>query len=548
MPDRDRLEPDRLTDHAARKLMNPAAAQTVDSESLPAIQPDSTKLRRRFQIGLRDVAVWVVGAAVISYFARWWVARWHGGSLVYSSVVANLSYLHPFLGIAVMILGMLIALRLVRQVIGLARGSIDFGGPGLAMSPRMLVAAILWRLVAAVTVVAMMAEVIAGLNPPGSMVYRNQWTTPRNQAWDDILPLFGLVVTVGTLVGMRPAGARTRGRAGSAWFSAILAGAFSVGCLAALMAIPYLVIVATEAVSIFQRPSVRVAFARGEVPIAVSLDAWPDVQLPPATRVSLAKRLNAAGLPGALALVSVLATAVWIGRELRQAASDLPSKPLSRWRLCYRIATFTAMAAATTYLLGATIPRIHPSLAAGIWMLLGPTELGVVLVAIASLSAGVVARAIGRRNESVAADGPSNSEKGQRLGRAAVCLVLFAMISLAVVRVARTMGNDWLHLPWDRIPSALTVVLSEWDQLFGPPLPLAFWVPALIWAIWETLRLCGPWAPDRLTAFDAAVLSWSNAGRFLCFWFALSVLCVCALPAIFVGALVVYHFRLMRLR
>jgi hypothetical protein len=122
------------------------------------------------------------------------------------------------------------------------------------------------------------------------------------------------------------------------------------------------------------------------------------------------------------------------------------------------------------------------------------------------------------------------------------------MICLAVAQVWRIMGNPWIHGPWDRIANAVTVVLSSWHWLWDPPLPLAFWVPALAWATCETLRLCGPWAPDRLTAFDAAVLSWSDAGRFLCFWSALSVLCVCALPAIFVAGLVVYHLRLMRLR
>ncbi len=451
-------------------MKTPAASQTVDSESLPEIQQDGAKVRRRFQIGLRDVAVWVVGAAMISYFARWWVARWHGDSLGY--VFTNLSYVHPPFGLAVMILGMFVAFRLGGQVVGLARGSIDFGGVGLAMSPRGRTAAILWRLVAAFGVVAAMAEVVAGLNPPGTTVYHNTWITPRNSAWDDLLPLFGLVVIVGTLVGMRPAGARTRGPASAAWFSTILDGALSVGYLAGLIVVPYLVIIAMEAVSIAQRPSVRMALARGEAPIAVSLDALPAVQPPPATRVSLFKRLNAAGLPGGLALASVLATAVWIGRDLRQAASDVAGKPLSRWRLFYRIATFTAMVAATTYLLGTTIPRIHPWLSDGIWTLLGPRQLGVVLVAIASLAAGVVARAIGRRNESMPADRPLNSGNGHRLGRAAVCLALSVMICLAVAKVWRIMGYPSIPGPWGRTSDAVTVVLSQWDLLWGAPLPL----------------------------------------------------------------------------
>jgi len=546
VPDRDRIEPETLTDRAARQLMKTAAvSQTLGSESRPDNQQDGAKLRRRFQIGLRDVAVWVVGAAVISYFARWWVARWGGGRFVY--VFTNLSQVNPLVGIAVMILGMLVALRLVRQVVGLARGSLDFGAIGLAMAPRVRASAIVWRLVAALTVAAAIAEVVAGLNPAASMVYRNNCSMPRNQAWDDVLPVFGLVVIGGTLVGIRPASARTRGPVRSAWFSATLAGAFCVGYLAGLMVISHFVIIALEAVSIAQRSDFPKVLGRGEVPITVSVDALPDVQPPPTTRVGLAKRINAAGLPGGLALLGILATGVWLGRDLRQAASDGAGKPLSLWRLLYRIVTFTAMVAATIYLVETTIPRIHPWLSDGIWMLLGPRQLAFVLVAISSLSAGLVSRAIGRRTESIAPERPSSSGIGQRLGRAAVCLAFLAMIFLAVAQVWRIMGFQWIHGPWDRIANALTVVLSSWDLLWGPPLPLAFWVPALAWSVWESLRLCGPWAPDRLTAFDSVVLSWSNAGRFVCYWSALTVLCVCALPAVFVAALVVYHLRLMRL-
>lgn len=523
--------------------MNAAAAsQPVASESPVETVKEGAKLRRRFQIGLRDVAVWVAGAAVFSYFARRWVERWAGDNFSY------LAFVYPLLSFGVMILGMFIAFRLASQVVGLARGSIDLGGGGTDVSPRAVAAAIVWRLLAALTVVAMMAEVVAGLNSPQSMVYRNKSDVPRNQAWDDILPLFGLVVIVGILLGMRPAGARTRGPARSAWFSAILAGALSVACLVGPMVLPHLVIVAMEAVTNAQRLVVTKAFDRGDVPTAVALDALPDVQrLPLPMRASLVKRINGAGLPGGLALVSVLATGVWIGRDLRHAASDVAAKALSLRRLFYRIATFTAMVASATYLLGTTIPWIHVSLSAGISRLLGPKELAVVLVAIASLSAGVVARAVGRRRESIAPDGPSISGYGQRLGRAAICLALFGVILLGVAKVGRIIGNVWILGTWDRLADAVAVVMSSWDLLWGPPLPLAFWVPALAWAFCESLRLCGPWAPDRLTAFDAVVLSWSNAGRFIGLCAALTMLCVCALPAIFVVALVAYHVRLMGL-
>jgi hypothetical protein len=110
------------------------------------------------------------------------------------------------------------------------------------------------------------------------------------------------------------------------------------------------------------------------------------------------------------------------------------------------------------------------------------------------------------------------------------------------------MGYPWLDLPSELIANAVAAVMSNWDALWDPALPLAFWVPALVWALWETFRLCGPSARDRLTAFDAVMLSWSSAGRFLCYGSALTVLCMCALPTFFVVGLVVYHIRLMGLR
>ena len=151
---------------------------------------------------------------------------------------------------------------------------------------------------------------------------------------------------------------------------------------------------------------------------------------------------------------------------------------------------------------------------------------------------------IGRPNETIASDGPKSSRIARRLGQAAVCAALSAVVLAAFARgwpLADYLGmRDW----WDRL---LDGVLSVFELLWAPPLPLLFWIPAVAWSLVEAIKRCSPWAEDRLTAFDAVALSWSKVARFLCYCSALVALCVCALPTFFVAGLVVCHARLMGL-
>ena len=94
---------------------------------------------------------------------------------------------------------------------------------------------------------------------------------------------------------------------------------------------------------------------------------------------------------------------------------------------------------------------------------------------------------------------------------------------------------------------ASTWLRGNWEWLWSLPILVVVWLPAFLWASIETLRRCGPQAPDRATTFDAVFVSWGRASRFLCLWAALTMLCLCALPTLFVAALVVYQFRLLRL-
>ena len=106
-------------------------------------------------------------------------------------------------------------------------------------------------------------------------------------------------------------------------------------------------------------------------------------------------------------------------------------------------------------------------------------------------------------------------------------------------------------LPSGDLADVLVRAVTYWDTLWFEEWftywSYAMWCPFLAWAALETLRLCGHQAPDRMTSFDAVATSRADAGRFLGLWTALAILVLCALPALFVAALVVYQTRLMSL-
>jgi hypothetical protein len=335
-----------------------------------------------------------------------------------------------------------------------------------------------------------------------------------------------------------------------AGLSVSFAGVVAVALAAGFMIIPYLVLVAIEAVANAQRGFVPLDLGPAHVQVKVPLEAVPDALVrQPVSRPGLILRISQAGLPAAIALVATLATAAWISRDLRQAASAAGPRPWSRRGVLARLATFAAMVAAAGHLLGTTIPRIHEWFLLGVWSLLGPRELALLVAGFAVLCAGIVARAIGRRDEVV--ERLTSSGSRMRLRRAAAALVLLWLILACVEIILRQLGNPPGFPAPTRfvggiLSDALSWITRNWDELWSLPIPVVFWLPALLWAASETLRRGGPQA-DRATAFDAVFISWGRTGRFVGLWVALTMLCLCALPTLFVAGLVVYQFRLLRL-
>jgi hypothetical protein len=499
--------------------------------------------RRWFQVGLGDLAVWILGIAIVAGLARRWLARWAGADW------ASWPFDSRVPGLFVLVLSVALALRLAGQMIRLGWGQAESRGTGPEASRPRWAAAIGWRGFALALPVGMMTEVVGGWNSPQFSIYTNIAVTPRDQRWDDALPLYGVLVILGLSIGMRPPAARTRGRARWSGLFTLAAGVVGIGFAASTMLFPHFVLVAMEAVSDAQRVFALQDLGLAHLQVMVPLEAVPDALGRQAIgRPSLALRIGQAGWPAAIAVVATLATAAWISKDLRRAASDAGQRPLSRRSLIYRLATFTMMVTCAYHLLRTTIPHIHEWFLLGVRILLGPRELAVLVLGFGVFSAGIVARAIGRADE--VADRLAPPGPWGWLGRLAAGLFLLALILTSVERILAPWGYPPDFLPRrlvGEVPAdALTWAMRHWDEIWSPPMPLVFWLPALLWASVEALRRCGPRASDRATAFDAVFVSAARSRRFLGLWAALTTLCLCALPTLFVAGLVVYQYRLGR--
>jgi hypothetical protein len=253
------------------------------------------KRGQRFQIGVRDLAVWVVGAAIISVLVQRFLRSGAVDSIgnrfgnpfgnPRDVLVLSLGVLVPLVGIGV---------RLAGQVIRLGHAPVAAGAYQADRLHRHT--AIAWRLGVLALLAFLTAGIVAAWAPSGSSL--SPTIQARLYLRLYVFPLCGLIATLGLLIGMRPPAPLVARPARTAWFGVALAGAVGVGVAAAYMPIPYLVLVALEAVA---------NAMRGQE---------PQVQRP-----GLATRINHAGPPAALAVAAALATAAWISSDLRRAAT-----------------------------------------------------------------------------------------------------------------------------------------------------------------------------------------------------------------------------------
>ncbi len=141
--------------------------------------------------------------------------------------------------------------------------------------------------------------------------------------------------------------------------------------------------------------------------------------------------------------------------------------------------------------------------------------------------------------------------RGWRVGRVAWGLLAVGLLVLAVGETigewngAGSRGTGSL-LDSLRALSWLDFLVDLWNYAwFNYGTPNAVLLPALLWACWRTIRLCGPWAVDRPNAFDVALSGPEGPVRVTGLTLTLTALCLAAIPAFFVTGLAVYQLRLV---
>ncbi len=330
---------------------------------------------------------------------------------------------------------------------------------------------------------------------------------------------------LGLLAGVRPPAAPSSGRAWQTWIGVPLAALLGVGLAAGFMLVPHLVLIAIEMVSIAMRNTTK-------------------------TPESLAERINQAAIPGGFALAAVTATAGWISVDLRRSASGEPTIAPSRLGVAYRLSSFAAM-----LVLAWILVMRHDS---------GGSHRPVSWIRGSDRRRGDPDHWRGLRGPLRWNRGPVDGTPGHyRSSFFRACgdppswarffwtVWLLAVIFIAVSRSLRELPELSEYVPVG-LKTWMEMAVVLWNKVHHVAYPFAtnshvLLLPAVIWGLVVSFLLCGPFAPDQVAAFDVVARSSANLKRFLVPFAALSTLCLCALPTLFVMGLVVYHLRLMLL-
>jgi hypothetical protein len=491
--------------------------------------------RMRARVGLADLMTWVLGVGV--------------GASVYRGVKPG-SWLGPpvdvdrFLGLGTAILAIFFGIGLLRQAVVRAWRRRAGGEAWLRVSDA-------WRLAVVALLGSFLAfEVDLLRDDPGKVVPEYSLEAGRR-----LVPLCATLAMAGVLAGLVPGRARGRPRR-LAWLSVAWAWSAAVVIAATQVFLPYLVLVALEAVSN--------AMSR----LDAAQRAGPGLQ----------GRIGRAGLEAIPALACGLLLGLLISREFRR-----PAPPAGVTDTAWRgplalLAAGAAMAAAAAWLLSATIPMIHPRLAEGLWMAIAPRDAAVIVLGFAGLAIGPSARAADRSVPSEAAgdEGRRRASSLRILLKTAFALILLdvivahgqniagfvvrsqapravavdvSVLDVIVLRglyIARSVvGSPTWHTGWveDAVAwfrSLFPSVLGQPWTFFRSPQWLALSL-ALAWVSWRVACLLVSPIGTGPTPIDACLEDSSRAGRFAIRWLALTVLMVASLPVLFVAGLVAFH-------
>jgi len=481
----------------------------------------------RFQFGLGDLAMAVLGSAFVLDVARRSRAAWGGG----------LPDLEHALGLAM--LALTVALALI--VAGRRSRRLRVGAGPSTRGARAW--ALSWRAAAVGWLACSVAEAAWVLQIDRAAIAASMFASAQAEARLAVVPLCIALGMIGLILAASPLRPRPATiappRPRAAWPSAIWAGLAGVAILAiGYETIAYLVLLALDAVSNATR------------------------RAPMIPRVPIFGRLARAGLEAAATGAACLATAAWLAEDLRRAdrAPIAARRPRSWAGVLARLATAVAAAGGGLYLLLVSLPRLHPNLADGLWLIVDPTMAATIALSFAALAAGIAARGSARL---AIADGPEGIAPAtaaprpwpRRLLRAAGCLIAAEVTAAAVCSIRGETDRRW-YVPWP-LQSWLDPLQSPIAWLGFPGTPLARFSPIdrpgdlllLLTAPWIAVRLLaliagGPAGPPP--ALDTLAVDRLARGRFLGWWAALTAVLLAAFPTFFLAGLALLHEFLRR--
>lgn len=463
--------------------------------------------RSRMRVRLADVAVWVLGAALVADVGRRFWEAWKADTSGY--VIASVFYpVSPELvfGAIVSTLAIVLGLRLAMQAVRAGQGR-------FVPMPGRATIAVAWRLVSVVMLTVLVVAEVEALRP-AKPPFSNSHPL-------DLYSVNILLLVLGLLTGLRPPAPWRSGRSGSAMAAVLLAGVVGVTFSAGFMLLPLLVLVAIEGVR--------------NVQLLRFFDGRP----------GLADRIRWSALPGFLTLASCLIVGIGLSRILRRGSTgELRIEGRERLTLAVSVPLMLGMAA---ILMNKTLPWLSESLMEGLSYKIGTMEILAVVMGFGGMSAGVVAGAVGR------SDVESIRPRSVLATRLAWALLAVGLLALAVPTIIKE--NEWrgasgaplLAKGWPVTGKWVEILAEIWGYAWFMDLdaPVALVAPALLWAIWRTIRLCGPWAPDRAGRLDAALAGSMGSGKVSVLILVLTILTLAAIPAFFLTGLAVYQFRLL---
>jgi hypothetical protein len=473
---------------------------------------------RRFQLGLSEIAVGVLGCGLFAGLVRASYAGETPQSIDADRIIA----------LGAIAVALFMGFSLVARILRLLVSPEKVLGSAHARGDQ--IRALAWSVIAIVLVVAFLSGEtrILGLAAQKSELLDMN----RLQARIQVVPYAFLLFLVGLGAGWIPVRPqRVRPPERFWWLSTLLAAVAGV-LLVALepAAISYLVLLVLDVV--------RDALRHGP--------AWrPGVSL----RVIWC-------LPAAVVASSSCLASALLGVQILRKASG--GRPSVTWRAALaRVTTMIAALASSAYLVVVTVPQLHEHLADGMHAISGPVLVTAVLGGFMGLAAGLCARAIAPKPILATNRVPSARGRHASVGAAIVLMTVLALLAgsaylrTSVPRLAR----GGLVAPGLARPLWLDSFLGwidrnflEWTLLGSPPVPRkVFWIAILIilfrWGIALTRR-----TSERLPApFDVVLSNPSLARRFFWSWILLSVAFVTALPSLAVSGLVVFHFGIRAL-